>query len=189
MDLSNHRRESTDPVILEDDVATENGASTSVAIVDLTKDSNDSALSGDIVDLTETNGFDDEEEVTPPKRSRGRRRRSVQQIGSGNSVVISSEDESDDSDDLVLLHSPLPDEINARLADFRNSSASPKKVVKCPICLDDDPTIKTSGRRLMSTNCGHIFCEECIRASITSQHKCPTCRKRLTLRQIHPIFL
>ncbi|PIK50821.1 hypothetical protein BSL78_12292 [Apostichopus japonicus] len=143
VDLINHsnRREPSDPLILEEEG---NGASTSVAIVDLTKDSNDSILSGDIVDLTETNGFEDIEEVTPPKRSRGRRSRSAQQTGSGNSVVISSEDESDDSDDLVLLNSPLPDEVTERLASLKPGSSPPKKLIKCPICYDDDTTVSYS---------------------------------------------
>ncbi|KAJ8025887.1 E3 ubiquitin-protein ligase RNF4 [Holothuria leucospilota] len=189
VDLSfNPGRRGTNEPIVEEEIVAVNEASTSVAIVDLTKDSNDSSiLSADVVDLTEINGTEDRDEVTPPKRSR-RRKHTSQDMGSGNSVVISSGDETDDSDDLVLLNSPLPDEVNERLASCKTASP-PKKIIKCPICYDDDAAIKASGRRLVSTNCGHIFCENCLKTSISTQHKCPTCRKKLTMRQMHPIFL
>ncbi|RWS08056.1 E3 ubiquitin-protein ligase RNF4-like protein [Dinothrombium tinctorium] len=41
----------------------------------------------------------------------------------------------------------------------------------------------------MSTICGHLFCENCIRTSIRTKKECPTCRRRLTARGIHPIFI
>lgn len=44
-------------------------------------------------------------------------------------------------------------------------------------------------RQLYSTVCGHIFCSACIKQAIDVQHMCPTCRKRLTKRQIHQIYL
>ncbi|XP_069140038.1 E3 ubiquitin-protein ligase RNF4-like [Argopecten irradians] len=61
--------------------------------------------------------------------------------------------------------------------------------VTCPVCLDSDERITRSGRQLNSTTCGHIFCNECIEGAIRSQKRCPTCRKTLSRRQIHPIFL
>lgn len=56
------------------------------------------------------------------------------------------------------------------------------KDFKCVVCLDEvkDPT---------STFCGHIFCEECILASINSAQRCPTCRCKLTKNEIHPLFV
>lgn len=35
----------------------------------------------------------------------------------------------------------------------------------------------------------HVFCEECIRMAIRAQKRCPTCRKNLTVRQLHRIYL
>ena len=42
---------------------------------------------------------------------------------------------------------------------------------------------------MASTVCGHVFCEPCIKASIETQRRCPTCRKKLTQRQYHPLFI
>ncbi|XP_051221976.1 probable histone acetyltransferase HAC-like 1 [Lolium perenne] len=52
----------------------------------------------------------------------------------------------------------------------------------CPVCLHEIADAS-------STICGHIFCKECIRASIKAQKKCPTCRTKLNLRNIHRVHL
>lgn len=54
--------------------------------------------------------------------------------------------------------------------------------LKCSICLDNVsyPT---------STICGHLFCEACIRLAVRQTGLCPTCRKKLTLKQIHRVYL
>ena len=49
--------------------------------------------------------------------------------------------------------------------------------------------IKRRKRQLTSTTCGHVFCDKCIRSAVQMQNKCPTCRKKLSLKQLHPIFL
>lgn len=55
-------------------------------------------------------------------------------------------------------------------------------VISCAVCL---------GRLVneTSTICGHIFCEACIKNAIKHQNKCPSCRKSLTLKKIHRIYL
>ncbi|CAA6667898.1 unnamed protein product [Spirodela intermedia] len=40
-----------------------------------------------------------------------------------------------------------------------------------------------------STICGHIFCQGCIKAAIHTQKKCPTCRRPLTMKNIHRVYL
>ncbi|XP_034250436.1 uncharacterized protein LOC117650903 [Thrips palmi] len=55
----------------------------------------------------------------------------------------------------------------------------------CPICLES----KTAVPEIMSTTCGHIFCGTCIRSAVKLHKKCPTCRKKLTVKQFHKIFL
>lgn len=55
----------------------------------------------------------------------------------------------------------------------------------CPICLES----KTAVPEIMSTTCGHIFCGTCIRSAVRIHKKCPTCRKKLTVKQFHKIFL
>lgn len=55
----------------------------------------------------------------------------------------------------------------------------------CPICLEP----KTGVNEIMSTTCGHVFCGNCIRSAVRLHKKCPTCRKKLTTKQFHKIFL
>eukprot|EP00258_Populus_trichocarpa_P034065 XP_024450084.1 uncharacterized protein LOC18096550 isoform X1 [Populus trichocarpa] len=52
----------------------------------------------------------------------------------------------------------------------------------CPICLC--PLVEE-----MSTKCGHIFCKACISDAIKRQAKCPTCRKRVTTKELIRVFL
>ncbi|RWS29903.1 E3 ubiquitin-protein ligase RNF4-like isoform X1 [Leptotrombidium deliense] len=64
------------------------------------------------------------------------------------------------------------------------------KIIKCSVCLEDVNSIESKGdRKLISTNCGHIFCETCIKETIRNTKSCPTCRKKLTQKSYHPIFL
>ncbi|ONK58277.1 uncharacterized protein A4U43_C09F10520 [Asparagus officinalis] len=53
----------------------------------------------------------------------------------------------------------------------------------CPICMGElvSPC---------STNCGHIFCEGCIKSAIQVKKQCPTCRTKLTMKKsFHKVFL
>lgn len=54
--------------------------------------------------------------------------------------------------------------------------------VTCPICLETpkDPA---------STTCGHVFCWRCIHLSLQELGRCPTCRKKLSKKSIHRLFL
>uniref|UniRef100_A0A1D1YBB0 E3 ubiquitin-protein ligase AMFR n=1 Tax=Anthurium amnicola TaxID=1678845 RepID=A0A1D1YBB0_9ARAE len=52
----------------------------------------------------------------------------------------------------------------------------------CAICLGK-MTEETS------TICGHIFCHSCIKTAIQVRKKCPTCRRTLTMRNIHRVYL
>lgn len=55
-------------------------------------------------------------------------------------------------------------------------------IFNCPICMG--PFVEE-----MSTKCGHIFCKVCIRNAIAAQNKCPTCRGKITLKNIFRIYL
>lgn len=67
-----------------------------------------------------------------------------------------------------------------------STADSPAKGITCPVCLDSQNQIMKQGRQLVSTTCGHIFCDQCIKESIASMKKCPTCRKKLNQKQFHP---
>ena len=70
-----------------------------------------------------------------------------------------------------------------------SQGSRPRTSVSCPICLETVEQFEKSGRQLVTTVCGHVFCNVCVRNSISRQHACPTCRKKLTLKQYHPLFL
>lgn len=53
---------------------------------------------------------------------------------------------------------------------------------KCPICLD--PLVRAS-----VTLCGHVYCTECILNVVKSTKQCPICRKKLSQRGFHPIYM
>ena len=64
-----------------------------------------------------------------------------------------------------------------------------KASITCPVCMDRASVFESMGRKLVTTNCGHVFCDECIKNAISSLHKCPVCNKRLTMRQYHRLFI
>ncbi|XP_076439734.1 uncharacterized protein LOC143279550 [Babylonia areolata] len=93
--------------------------------------------------------------------------------------IISVEDLTDD--ELPEVPFSVPPSSSAA-----SGYATPK--VTCPVCLETDVQIRRN-RQLYSTVCGHIFCSTCIVQAIETQRMCPTCRKRLSKRQIHKIYL
>ncbi|CAL4129316.1 unnamed protein product [Meganyctiphanes norvegica] len=61
--------------------------------------------------------------------------------------------------------------------------------LSCPICLDTLGSIQAQRRNLVSTVCGHVFCSHCLEESLKARKECPTCRKKLTKKQYHPIYI
>jgi len=56
------------------------------------------------------------------------------------------------------------------------------KALECAVCLGEM-------RQVTATTCGHVFCLLCIRKTIQVMKCCPLCKKKLTLRSIHPLYL
>jgi hypothetical protein len=54
--------------------------------------------------------------------------------------------------------------------------------INCGICLDKIT-------QPAATPCGHVFCYPCLSLSQRSQKQCPLCRKSLSVRQIHKLFI
>ncbi|KAK3871917.1 hypothetical protein Pcinc_022981 [Petrolisthes cinctipes] len=61
--------------------------------------------------------------------------------------------------------------------------------ISCMVCLDSLATIQASSRTMCSTNCGHLFCSPCITEVVKQKKQCPVCRKKLTKKQYHPLFI
>lgn len=74
---------------------------------------------------------------------------------------------------------------NGTLAAQQSRSAVPpplEPTFSCPVCMG--PLVEE-----MSTKCGHIFCKACIKQAIAAQGKCPTCRRRVTMKDTIRIYL
>lgn len=96
----------------------------------------------------------------------------------GESYLLSSDEDEDAP--TVVHHGITPPTHASRLTPG---------LISCPVCLDLYSEIVGSGRLVVSTKCGHVFCSQCLRDALTSSHTCPTCRKKLTSRQYHPLYI
>ncbi|XP_069674264.1 E3 ubiquitin-protein ligase RNF4-like isoform X1 [Periplaneta americana] len=146
-------------------------------------------------------------EVAPTQLGDARPRRRPRAVSRNESIIV--------LDDVIDLSSPS----NSKKAEKRSrlvnqqlekraytaeaeeaeaSSTSPQKkldheVVEagiCPICLEKlqfiDPLPK---KQVMSTQCGHMYCRSCITSFFKHKNFCPKCRRKQTLRDIHPLFV
>uniref|UniRef100_A0A674H5F3 RING-type domain-containing protein n=1 Tax=Taeniopygia guttata TaxID=59729 RepID=A0A674H5F3_TAEGU len=80
-------------------------------------------------------------------------------------------------------------EEGAALSDSVSSSAQQGGVIRCPICMDSYSEIMQSGRLIVTTLCGHVFCSECLPVALEILGRCPTCRMDLTPDLYHPIYI
>ncbi|KAL9239133.1 hypothetical protein vseg_013482 [Gypsophila vaccaria] len=58
----------------------------------------------------------------------------------------------------------------------------PEPVFTCPVCM-------SPLEEEMTTKCGHIFCKACIKKAISVQGKCPTCRRKVAMKDTIRIYL
>ncbi|EHB06987.1 RING finger protein 4 [Heterocephalus glaber] len=102
-----------------------------------------------------------------------------------DSCVVSSDDEElpRDRDVYVTTHAPR----SAR--DDGATGLRPSGTVSCPICMDGYSEIVQNGRLIVSTECGHVFCSQCLRDSLKNANTCPTCRKKISHKRYHPIYI
>ena len=59
----------------------------------------------------------------------------------------------------------------------------------CPVCLNSFLSLIKQGNKLMSTLCGHVFCQSCLHNSIKANRKCPTCRQGLNLNSSSKVYV
>ncbi|KAG9479542.1 E3 ubiquitin-protein ligase RNF4 [Eleutherodactylus coqui] len=141
-------------------------------VVDLTCES----LEPVVVDLT----HNDSVVIVEEHQSTRRRRNATRTTTQTPSCILSSDDE-DTRDSYLRSSRDLPS------TNHNNSRSSGS--VSCPICMDGYSEIIQSGRLIVSTKCGHIFCSQCLRDALRNVTSCPTCRKKLTPKQYHPIYI
>ncbi|KAM9087173.1 E3 ubiquitin-protein ligase RNF4 isoform 2-T5 [Megaptera novaeangliae] len=157
-------------------------------IVDLTCES----LEPVVVDLTHSDSVVVSAGTRRPRRNARRLRQEH-----ADSCVLSSDDEElpRDRDVYVTTHTPRNAREEAATGLSLPHPASgqpailPSGTVSCPICMDGYSEIVQNGRLIVSTECGHVFCSQCLRDSLKNANTCPTCRKKINHKRYHPIYI
>ncbi|XP_034272614.1 large ribosomal subunit protein bL21m isoform X1 [Pantherophis guttatus] len=142
-----------------------------VEVIDLTGDTS-------VVDLTHNDSIVLAEETRQQQNQKLRSRPLF------NSCIVCNDNDNEYSES-ELAASKLPRELEKEKIGSLKSSGT----VNCPICMDGYAEIIHSGRLIMSTKCGHIFCSQCLQNSLKSTNSCPACRKKLNRKQYHPIYI
>uniref|UniRef100_A0A6Q2YLS3 E3 ubiquitin-protein ligase RNF4 n=1 Tax=Esox lucius TaxID=8010 RepID=A0A6Q2YLS3_ESOLU len=143
----------------------EGSRNSSEEVVDLTCEGSEPT----VVDLTNNDSV-----VVVDEGPQGRR-------GTDSESYVLSSDEED-------TNGGLSDDLLSSLQASSRARSTPG-TVSCPVCMDAYAEIVESGRLVVSTKCGHLFCSQCLRDSLSRSHTCPTCRKKLTHKQYHPIYI
>lgn len=132
-----------------------------------------------IVDLTHNDSvvFVDEIRQCPHPELR------AQQLS--DTYILCSDDDGERGESDV----PVASKLSSKLKKETVGSSGSSGTVSCPICMDNYAEIVHSGRLIVSTTCGHIFCSHCLDNSLKSVKFCPTCRKKLNNKQYHPIYI
>ncbi|KAL8236414.1 hypothetical protein R6Q59_017495 [Mikania micrantha] len=192
------------------------GAPTHGPIVVVILDSDDDVDEVD-VDDDEVNIDDDDEVITQEmeiiyNHQRNKRRVdsqpqvnirdfNVHLVGTRSSMAISSRNQENPVTIVELAETSSCNQ-RRRLVNFEETSSSmlnvepvaplplppppppspPVPTYTCPICLG--PMVEET----ISTKCGHLFCDRCIRSAISAQARCPVCRRSITHRGLFRVF-
>lgn len=141
------------------------------SVVDLTADSDKEELT--VVDLTS------------PIEKDSKVWRRLHEIRAAAIVVP----EADGNDVIIIPPTPPTPSVTSHHHHPPPKSPSSSHGISCPICMESSKTFTATGRTLVTTKCGHLFCDICIKRSIQLMHKCPTCFTKLTVKQYHRIYI
>jgi len=134
---------------------------------------NEGVASVSVVDLTEGQDFlqDFHASFSPPVTRR--------QLPSSDIINV-----------IDLTDSPTPSTSSVLPNVSQPKSSSENQISGCSICLDTYVEIKDAGKTIVSTTCGHVFCDTCLKSSLKNNgSQCPVCRKKLRKGDYHPIYL
>nr|XP_048705038.1 E3 ubiquitin-protein ligase RNF4 isoform X1 [Caretta caretta]XP_048705039.1 E3 ubiquitin-protein ligase RNF4 isoform X1 [Caretta caretta]XP_048705040.1 E3 ubiquitin-protein ligase RNF4 isoform X1 [Caretta caretta]XP_048705041.1 E3 ubiquitin-protein ligase RNF4 isoform X1 [Caretta caretta]XP_048705042.1 E3 ubiquitin-protein ligase RNF4 isoform X1 [Caretta caretta] len=126
-------------------------------------------------------------ELEESENQRQRRNLGLRSQRQSDSCVLSSDDEDESRDNDVYVTNKVSGDLET--LEDETASSRPSGTVSCPICMDGYSEIVQSGRLIVSTKCGHVFCSQCLRDSLRNANSCPTCRKKLNHKQYHPIYI
>uniref|UniRef100_A0A8C3SH33 E3 ubiquitin-protein ligase RNF4 n=1 Tax=Chelydra serpentina TaxID=8475 RepID=A0A8C3SH33_CHESE len=166
--LATEMASEAEPIELEESAGEE--------VVDLTCESSEPV----VVDLTHNDSV-------VVKNQRQRRNLGLRSQRQSDSCVLSSDDEDESRDNDVYVTNKVSGDLET--LEDETASSRPSGTVSCPICMDGYSEIVQSGRLIVSTKCGHVFCSQCLRDSLRNANSCPTCRKKLNHKQYHPIYI
>lgn len=145
-------------------------------IVDLTSE----PLEPAVIDLTHHDSV-----VIIEERRRPRRNTRSLQCQTGSCVVVSSDKKGLMRDrDVYVTNS-----IHYNVLEEETLSCTPPGYIQCRICMDGYSEIESSRRHIYSTECGHVFCNRCLFASLKYTKSCPVCWKRIGSHQYHRIYI
>ncbi|XP_018418780.1 PREDICTED: E3 ubiquitin-protein ligase RNF4 [Nanorana parkeri] len=149
-------------------------------VVDLTCESYEPS----VVDLTDLT-HNDSVVIVEEHQGQRRNRRNPASGSSHVASILSSDDEDSRDNDICFGGSKSSDVTSSHNTRSRSTGGN----IICPICMDSYSEIVQNGRLIVSTKCGHIFCSQCLRDALKNATSCPTCRKKLTHKQYHPIYI
>ncbi|CAH8388022.1 unnamed protein product [Eruca vesicaria subsp. sativa] len=119
------------------------------------------------------------------KSSDARRRRLMVDVESGDTTRLSANKRRRVPLNQAVIdceHVPIVVELNISPSVYTAPPPLEEPKFSCPICM-------CPFTEEMSTKCGHIFCKGCIKMAISKQGKCPTCRKKVTAKELIRVFL
>lgn len=79
--------------------------------------------------------------------------------------------------------------ITPKADKFEDDDGDEKISKDCDICKVSFKQLMNKDVELHSTPCGHIFCKDCIDASLRIYARCPVCNEELSPGQTHRIYL